>query len=308
MKARLKIAKRAADAGDEIAGVRVTHPDRIMFAERGITKRQLIDHYLGVADLMLPYIVGRPLALVRCPRGSEEECFFQKHATPGWPEEFKHIRIKEKSATRDYLYIEDERGLVAAAQMDVLELHIWGARVDRVEQPDRMVFDLDPDEGLSFEKVKDAARDLKERLERYGLKSFPLATGGKGIHVVVPLTRRHDWDQHRDFAEAFARLMAGENPERYVVALPKAARRGKVFVDFLRNERGATAIAPYSSRVRRGASVAWPLAWRDLATLEDARPASVETAAGMLARRADPWAGYAKVRQALPNIGTGRKR
>jgi bifunctional non-homologous end joining protein LigD len=182
-------------------------------------------------------------------------------------------------------------------------LHVWGSHVDRVERPDRMVFDLDPDEGLAFGKVKDAARELKERLEKLGLESFPMTTGGKGIHVVVPLTRKHDWDRHRNFAEALARLLAEEEPERFVATMSKAKRREKIFIDYLRNQRGSTAIAPYSSRARRGAFVAWPVSWRELSKLDSVHPVSVDTAAKLLARRSDPWADYAKVRQALPTIG-----
>src|SRR5690606_21965611 len=140
--------------------------------------------------------------------------------------------------------IEDEAGLVAAAQMGVLELHLWGAMADDVEKPNRMIFDLDPDEGLGFAEVKQAAKDLKKRLENLDLESFPMATGGKGIHVIVPLTPGHSWDDHRNFAEAIARVMAEDEPDRFVANMSKAKRRGKIFVDYLRNQRGATAIAP----------------------------------------------------------------
>lgn len=307
MKVPPKTAKRDTFARDEIEGVHVTHPDRVMFADQGITKRELIDYYRAVADRMLPHIVGRPLALVRCPSGSDKGCFFQKHASQGWPREFKSVRIKEKSGIDDYLYIEDVRGLIAAAQMSVLELHIWGSRADHVEQPDRMVFDFDPDEGLPFAKVRDAAREMRDRLKKLGLESFPMATGGKGIHVVVPLARKHSWDEHREFAEALARLMAEEDPDRYVATMSKAKRRGKIFIDYLRNQRGSTAIAPFSSRARKGASVAWPLSWDELGRLKDAQPASVETATRMLERRGDPWKGYDEIRQALPAPGKAAK-
>src|SRR5262249_41111807 len=177
--AEARATRASSKDSDEIAGVNVSHPDRVMFASQGITKRELIEYYLSVADRMLPHIAGRPLALVRCPQGSGKECFFQKHASPGWPDLFKKVRIKEKSATSDYLYIDDASGLVAAAQMGVLELHIWGSHAGDVEHPDRLVLDLDPDEGLDFAAVKDAARDLKQRLADVGLESFPMLTGGK---------------------------------------------------------------------------------------------------------------------------------
>jgi len=301
--AKARPPRASANAGkgsDEIAGVHITHPDRVMFASQGITKRELIDYYLAVADRMLPHIAGRPLALVRCPQGSGKECFFQKHASPGWPHLFKTIDIKEKSATREYLYIEDESGLVAAAQMGVLELHLWGSHADDVEHPDRLVLDLDPDEGLDFAAVKDAARDLKKRLEDVGLQSFPMLTGGKGIHVVVPVKPGHTWDEHRNFAEAMARLMAEQEPDRYVANMSKAKRRGKIFVDYLRNTRGATAIAPYSTRSRPGAFVALPVSWAALGRAENAHPMSVAEAAKKIARADDPWPDYFKLKQALP--------
>jgi bifunctional non-homologous end joining protein LigD len=290
---------QSRNAADEIEGVRVTHSDRVLFAIEGVTKHDLADYYLKIADLMLPHIANRPLALVRCPRGSEQKCFFQKHASPGWPDLFKKVRIREKSVTDDYLYIENAAGLVAAAQMDILELHIWGAHVDKIEKPDRLVFDFDPGEGVAFEKVKEAARELRCRLQKLGLESFPLATGGKGIHVVAPLSRGHSWDEHRAFAEAMARLMAADSPARYLANMSKAKRSGKIYIDFLRNQRGATAIAPYSTRARKGAYVATPLSWNALSRLADAHPVSVKDAA-RLARAGDPWKGYAKLKQALP--------
>ena len=292
-------SEKSHDDADEIEGVRVTHPDRALFPDEGVTKRDLADYYLKVADLMLPHIVDRLLALVRCPRGSAQKCFFQKHASPGWPNLFKKVRIREKSGTDDYLYVEDAAGLVAAVQMDILELHIWGAHVDKVEKPDRLVFDFDPGEGVAFERVKDAAHELRSRLHKLGLESFALATGGKGIHVVSPLSRGHSWGEHRAFAEAMARLMAEDSPARYVANMAKAKRGGKIYIDFLRNQRGATAIAPYSTRARKGAYVATPLSWNALSRLKDAHPASVKDAA-RLARAGDPWKGYASLKQVLP--------
>ncbi len=296
--AKRSVAKPHGDEAGEFAGVRVTHPDRVLFEAQGLTKRDLIDYYLSVSDLILPHVANRPLSLVRCPQGSGGECFFQKHASQGFPAEFGHIRIKEKSATREYMIIEDERGLVAAVQVGALELHVWGARTDTLEKPDRMVFDFDPDEGLPFARVRDAAKDMRERLRRLGLESFAMATGGKGIHVVVPLAPKHSWDEHRNFAEALARLMEDEEPERFVANMSKARRKGRIFVDYLRNGRGATAISPYSTRARAGAFVATPVSWLQLARLKDAHPASIKDARKLL--KADPWPDYEQVKQALP--------
>ncbi|MGE3145049.1 MAG: DNA ligase D [Pseudorhodoplanes sp.] len=292
-------AVRASDGAATIEGVRVTHPDRVLFAAQGVTKRTLIDYYLSVADAILPHVAERPLSLVRCPGGSGDACFFQKHASEGFPQEFAEIRIREKSGSDDYLYIRDRRGLVAAVQMGVLELHIWGCHVDAIERPDRMVFDFDPDQDLDFAAVRAGARAMRERLQALGLASFPLVTGGKGVHVVVPLKRGHGWEQHRDFAEALARTMAQEQPDRYVATMSKAKRKGKIFIDYLRNTRGATAIAPYSTRARAGAFVAVPVSWTQLSRLQDAHPVSVAKA-GRSIGRGDPWPDYFKVKQALP--------
>ncbi len=300
---KAKVSKARAtsirvDGELEIAGVRITHPDRVLYPGTRITKQELIEYYRKVADRMLPHIAGRPISLVRCPRGAGQKCFFQKHANEGWPDDFKTVRIREKSGTDDYLYIDDEAGLVAAVQMGVLELHLWGSMADDVEKPNRMIFDLDPDEGLNFGDVKQAAKDLKKRLEGLDLESFPMATGGKGIHVILPLTPGHSWDDHRNFAEAIARVMAEEEPERFVANMSKAKRRGKIFVDYLRNQRGATAIAPFSSRTRKGAPLAWPVSWTQLARLKDAQPAHVDD----VSRGPDPWKSYFRVKQKLPQL------
>jgi bifunctional non-homologous end joining protein LigD len=287
----------------EIAGVRLTHPDRVLYPEQGVTKRALAEYYLALADLMLPHLAERPASLVRCPRGTTGECFFQKHASKGFPGEFRKVRIREKSGSDDYVYIDDALGLVAAAQMGVLELHIWGSHIDTLETPDRMVFDLDPDASVAFAEVRTAALELRDRLDGLGLRSFAMATGGKGIHVVVPLTPKNSWDEVKTFSEALARSFAKGNPDRYLAQASKSARKGRIFIDYLRNARGATAIAPFSTRAKPGAPVAWPVSWEQLRRLEDARPATVATAGELLKRRRkDPWAGYFDVSQVLPEV------
>ena len=294
-------ARTANDGSEEIGGVRVTHPDRVFYPDQKVTKRDLIAHYLSIADRILPHVAERPLSLVRCPDGITGQHFFQKHASQGFPAQFEKIPIREKSGTDDYLFIRDERGLVAAVQMGVLELHIWGCRVDAVEQPDRMVFDFDPDEGLPFAAVLAGAAEMRDRLKDLGLESFPMLTGGKGIHVVVPFKRGHDWDAHRDFSEALARVMAADSPDRYVANMSKKKRQGKIFVDYLRNQRGATAISPFSTRARKGAFVSVPLSWPQLAKMKDAHPVAVGDVKRFMGTR-DPWPGYFKVRQMLPKF------
>jgi bifunctional non-homologous end joining protein LigD len=305
--AKAKSSKRAKangspdDGSEMIEGIRVTHPDRVLFAAQNVTKRALIEHYLNVADRMLPHLAERPISLVRCPRGSGKECFFQKHASAGFPEEFRKVSIRDSSGHEDYLYVEDARGLVAAVQMGVLEFHIWGCHIDAVEKPDRMVFDFDPDEGLAFSKVRDAAHEMRDRLKQLHLESFPMVTGGKGIHVVVPLKPGHSWDEHRDFAESISRVMAADDPDRYVATMSKAKRKGKIFIDYLRNQRGATAIAPYSTRSRPGAYIALPVSWKTLADLKTAHPVEIGKSAQAISGR-DPWPTYQKLKQRLPKL------
>jgi bifunctional non-homologous end joining protein LigD len=291
----------AGDGAEEIGGVRVTHPDKVLFAAQDVTKRELIEHYQSIAKWMLPHIVERPISLVRCPSGSGGSCFYQKHASEGFPDAFKSIRIREKSGTDKYLYIEDERGLIAAVQVGVLELHLWGCHVDDVEKPDRLIFDFDPDVGLDFSHVKEAAKEMRKRLADLGLESFAMVTGGKGVHVIAPLRRGHSWDEHRDFAEAMARLMAERHPDRYVATMSKAKRKGKIFIDYLRNTRGATAICPFSTRARPGAYVAMPVSWEKLARLDNAHPVAVGEAAKFMGR-SDPWLDYFKLKQTLPKL------
>ncbi|UIJ70576.1 DNA ligase D [Aurantimonas sp. HBX-1] len=286
-------------APDSVAGVRLTHPERVVFAGQGVTKGDLALYYEKVADRMLAHAGGRPLSLVRCPQGGQKRCFFQKHDTGGFPEAVKTVPIPEKDGgIEHYLTVSDAAGLVGAVQMNTLEFHIWGSRNDRLEKPDRLIFDLDPDESLGFEDVKAASFDLRDRLAELGLKSFPMVTGGKGVHVVVPLDRRQGWEEVKAFAKAFAVRQAEDEPDRFVATMSKAKRKGRIFIDWLRNERGSTAIAPYSSRSREGAPVATPVSWNELATLSAANGFDINTVVARL-DEPDPWADYADVRQSL---------
>lgn len=298
-----------ADDALRVAGVRLTSPDKLLYADEGITKRHVADYYVRVADRMLPYISGRLLSLVRCPQGSEAHCFFQRHASQGFPEQFHRLMVKEEDGGEmEYIHIDGREGLVAAAQVGALELHIWGSLVKDVERPDRIVFDLDPDEGLGFTDLKKAATEVREMLDGLGLKSFVMATGGKGLHIVCPIEPRHEWPEVKAFTRAAAEALAAAHPERYTTNIRKAARKGRIFVDYLRNDRTATAICPYSTRNKPGASIAAPLDWEGLKTLKSAHPIGLADAAALdrlLAR--DPWADYFEVKQALPDGGTTKK-
>jgi bifunctional non-homologous end joining protein LigD len=291
-------------AGDndaiERAGVRLTHPGRVLFPGQGLSKADLADHYAAVADRMLPHVEKRPLSLVRCPSGSGKACFFQKHDTGGFPAAMRRVPIAEASGAKaTYFHVADLAGLIAGVQMGVLEFHIWGSRIDAVEKPDRLVFDLDPDVGLDFAHVRSAAFDVRDRLAALGLKSFALLTGGKGIHVVAPLVRRAAWPEVKTFAKNFAALLETQAGDRYVANMAKAKRKGLIFVDYLRNERGSTAIAPYSTRARDGAPVATPVGWDELDAIEAANAFTVKTLPTRLRQVGDPWPGYFDARQSI---------
>jgi len=255
----------------EWLGIRISSADRVIFPDAGVTKGAVATYYAKAAERMLEYAGNRPVSLLRCPDGRDGDCFFQKHAGKGFPKEIGTVDIAESSGkTEPYMVIRTPAGFVAAAQMGAIEFHIWGSRTDLLEKPDRLVFDLDPDENLSFTAVKKAASDLKELLHRLGLASVPMVTGGKGVHVIVPLRRTAEWETVTMFSRTVAAHMSQVTPDRYVATMSKAKRKGKIFIDWLRNDRGSTAVAPYSIRARKGAPVAIPVTWPELAKLHSA--------------------------------------
>jgi bifunctional non-homologous end joining protein LigD len=286
----------------EIAGVRLTSPDKVLYPEQGITKRDLAEYYLTIADHILPHVARRPITLVRCPTGRQKKCFYQRHAGSGVPVELGEVEISGFEESGAYLYIKDVQGLIAMVQMGVLEMHPWGARVDRPDRPERIIFDLDPGEGLAFTDVIAAARDVRAALGGLGLVSFVKTTGGKGLHVVVPIERRHEWREAKAFAKKLAESLAAEAPERYLTRIAKAERRGRIFIDYLRNDPTSTAVAPYSTRARAGAPVAMPIAWEELSPILDPASFTITTVPGHVReRRSDPWAEIGTVRQRLPS-------
>ena len=288
--------------------VKVSNRDRVIFADtdkvKGVTKGDLADYYAAVAPVMLPWVAARPVSLVRCPQGRGKQCFFQKHDAGSFGDQVKQVPILEKDgSTEDYLYVEDADGLVACVQMGTIEFHGWGSSVAHLEKPDRLVIDLDPDEGLGFDETKKAAEYVKEQLAELGLVSFPLLSGGKGVHVVVPLTPSAEWPAVKDFADRFARALAGAEPERFVAVMSKAKRTGRIFIDWLRNQRGATAIMPYAARARPGAPVAAPVSWSELRTLDTAALYSVREAGTLIERAGSrALAGWGVADQVLPDL------
>jgi bifunctional non-homologous end joining protein LigD len=295
-----KGSAKAASEPIEMAGVRLTNPGRVLYPKQGITKQDLAEYYEQIADWILPYVVDRPLTLVRCPEGHLGECFYQKHLTGTMPDAVEGINIKEKGKTDEYVMIRDLAGLVSLVQMGVLEMHPWPARKDNVERPDYLVFDLDPGEGVTWNDIVDGAKDLRLRLEAVGLTTFLRTSGGKGLHIVVPIARRNTWDDVKAFAKSVADTMAREDPDRYIATMSKAKRRGKIYVDYLRNQRGATAIASYSTRARDGAPVATPIDWNELTSKTRPDMYNVNNLPTRLARlKADPWADFFSTRQSL---------
>ena len=299
---RLEKAPQKGSDGASIAaklGVRLTSPERVVYPGQGITKARLVEYYDAVAEAMLPHIRDRPLSLVRCPQGRTKHCFFQKHDTGGFPEQLRSRTLAEKDGDRkDYFYVEDLAGLVAGTQMNVLEWHIWGSHFDTVERPDRLVFDIDPDESLDFSKIGSAALDIRDRLKALKLTSFPMVSGGKGMHVVVPLRPEAEWPEVKAFCKAFAQSMAEAEPERFTASLSKARREGRLFIDYLRNERGSTAICPWSVRSRQGAPVAVPVEWDEVPRLRAANGFSLAAAIERAQDKA--WPNYFRQKQALP--------
>jgi bifunctional non-homologous end joining protein LigD len=283
-----------------VEGVRLTSPDKVLWPEQGVTKSELAEYYLAVAEVMLPHVARRPVTMVRCPGGAEKKCFYQRHAASGVLPELREIPIP--GFDEPYLYIENAAGLIAMVQMGTLEIHPWGVTVERPDRPDRIVFDLDPDEGLCFAEVVRATLEVRERLAALGLESFVKTTGGKGLHIVLPIEPVAEWRAAKAFAKSFSEAMAADSPERYLTKVSKAERSGRIFIDYLRNDPTSTAVGPYSTRSRPGAPVATPLDWNEVAEDLDPRAFDVATVPERLrVLGRDPWAEIGAVRQRLPD-------
>ena len=339
---------RQRERSTVVAGVRITSPDRLLYPEVGLTKLGLARYYASVAPRMLPYVVQRPLTLVRCPEGTAAACFFQRHASEGFSEAVLRVPIEEDQGVATYMAITSLAGLISLVQMDVLEVHVWGARLGALETPDRLIFDLDPDPELPFMAVIDAARHVRDQLDALGLRSFVKTTGGKGLHVVAPLAPgqrsqspsggadqqnqpaagpasgagqpaqpppewssggggRLDtpaagptWEEVRGLARAIAEAIARASPDRFTASASRSERTGKIYIDYLRNSRGATSVAPFSTRRHAGAPVSMPLRWDELTPRLRANRYTASNARQRLAAlKGDPWEGFAEIRQSI---------
>lgn len=276
----------------------LTHPERIFWPDVGVTKQGLLDYYEAIFDWMAPHIVGRPLALIRCPDGVGPHCFFQKHAWAGLSQAVQ--RVRDPSNEEELLVVNDFDGLAAFAQAGVLEIHPWGAKIETIEQPDRVIFDLDPGEGVPWSALIDAAQEIRMRLQNLGCESFVKTSGGKGLHVVIPFEPLHDWATVKDWTHSIATQMAAERPQAYVATIKKSARAGKILIDYLRNGRGATAVAVFSPRARPGAPVSTPLAWDELDAIAPTQFHIGNIFARLDHLKDDPWKNFFTVEQKLP--------
>ncbi|MGQ4878740.1 DNA ligase D [Billgrantia sp. LNSP4103-1] len=283
-----------------LRGVRLTSPERVLFPEQGLTKLDLARFYDQIHEWVLPHLARRPLSLVRCPQGRDDECFFQKHPRRAIPASVPRVDVPEKKGSAEYVYVESAADLVGLVQAGALEIHPWGSHIDHLEQPDNLVFDLDPDEGIAWKEILRVAGTLRERIESLGLTAFLRTTGGKGLHLVVPLEPAADWDRAKAFAKALAEAHALDDPKRLTTNMSKAKREGRIFIDYLRNGRGATAVASYTVRARRNAPVAVPIRWDELnAALRSDRYNVENLRRRLAALREDPWADFAKAARPL---------
>jgi bifunctional non-homologous end joining protein LigD len=285
------------------ADIEISHPDRVVYPDDGITKQEVADYYASVMTWFLPGVVGRPTSVIRCPEGTAKACFFQKHMIQG----LKHVgaaKLKEESgAQATYIYPIDASSVIELVQFGALEFHPWGATIEQPDKADRVVFDLDPGEDVAWDRVVAAARLVRRLLSQLGLESFLRTTGGKGLHVVVPLNPGCPWPQVKGFAQGFASTLAQAHPLEFIATASKARRNGLIYVDYLRNSRGATSVASYSLRARPGAPVAMPLRWSELGKLKSGHDFDIHSTPKRLARlRADPWAGMDELRQSLDEV------
>ncbi|MFA6155736.1 DNA ligase D [Mesorhizobium sp.] len=296
-------AKQASNGGGKAAGamtttVKLSHPDKLLWPEEKISKQGLLEHYARVWQRMEQFIVNRPLSLVRAPDGVGGPRFFQKHASAGMSD--KIARMKDPTDGEEILFIRDFDGVAALVQYGVVEIHIWGCTIDKLEQPDQIIFDLDPDEGVDVEAVRQAALDIRAKLDDLTLPNFVKTSGGKGYHVLVPLKPSADWEAVKTFSHDFAKALEQSAPDRYTATLSKKARTGKIFVDYLRNGRGSTTVAPYSSRAKKGATVSMPVTWPEIEAglAPNAFPIGDKSTLAKLAE-ADPWVDFFKQAKAL---------
>jgi bifunctional non-homologous end joining protein LigD len=284
-----------------IGGLRLTHPDKILDEEAKLTKQQLAEYYFEVAEHLLPHIAGRPLSIVRCPEGIGSPCFFQKHVGQGVAKGIASVSVPNKKGggSEEYITVSTQEGLVGLAQMGVLEIHPWGSRNDSLETPDQMIFDLDPDAAIEWKTLVESANEVRDVLKQLGLVSFVKSTGGKGLHVVAPIQPKREWGEVKEFTRNVASVLEAARPDRYLIKMTKSARTGRIFLDYLRNDRGSTAVAPYSPRARKGVRVAIPMRWEELGQGNPTDFAVTNFDTWKKRLKADPWEDLLHTKQEL---------
>ncbi len=295
MSARRAVAREAVIVGD----VRVSHPDRLLFPAAGLTKLDMVRYYDAVADWILPHLEDRPLTLKQCAPDADH-CRYLRHSGERSPEGIRTLAIQERTKVGDYMIVDDRAGLLALAQRNIVEFHTWNSRADAIERPDRLVFDFDPGPEVEWAAVVEAAMMARERLRAIGLESWVKTTGGKGVHVVIPIARRYDWADCLEFARDLATEWADAEPSRYTTRYAKRGRERKILIDYLRNNRTNTSVAAYSVRARPTATVSVPIGWDELTARLDPATFTMKTVPRRLKRGTDPWAGYFETKQRLP--------
>lgn len=296
----IKVGSGMSKISKSAIQIPVSHPTKILYPEDGITKQEIADYYQVVHEWILPYIDNRLLTLVRCPSGYQKKCFYQKHMNEARVKGLYEIPIQEKHKKENYVYIKDETGLYQLIQLNTLEIHIWGSSIKEIEYPDRIVIDLDPAPDVSWSTVVKSALEIRDHLKAFKLRSFVMSTGGKGLHIVIPIQPEYDWETVKEFTHTFVKFLVLNEPGRYIGEMNKAKRTGKIFLDYLRNQRGATAIAPFSTRAREHAPVAAPLAWDELTNHFEDTVYTIKTLPLRLSNlKSDPWKDYFKTSQSL---------
>jgi bifunctional non-homologous end joining protein LigD len=283
----------------DIAGVPITSPERLLFPDAGITKLDMLRYYEAIGDWMLPHLRDRPLTLKQCAP-DVDHCRYLRHSGERAPRQVRVVNIQEQTKIGDYMIIDDLPGLIALAQRNIIEFHTWNSTATRVERPDRVVFDLDPGPAVGWKDTVAAARVVRRALDGIGLESWIKTTGGKGLHIVVPITPVHDWSECLAFARTVAAEIVGHDPDRFTLKFSKQGRSSQILIDYLRNNRTNTSVAAYSARARATAAVSLPIDWEELSARVKPERWTIRTVAKLLKTRKDPWRGYFRARQKLP--------
>lgn len=305
VKCEIKKNSESPKVKSSSANINLTHPDKIMYPKSKITKLELSEFYQKFSKWILPHLINRPLSLLRCPEGILKECFFQKHLNKNDNKQLELFEstVKKKNNTEKFFYIKNVKGLLKLVQMGVLEIHPWGSKADKPDKPDRIIFDLDPDINIKWSKIVDCALRIKKELEELGLKSFVKTTGGKGLHIVIPIQRRYNWDTVLNFSKVFVQYLVKKYPKEYIDTMSKAKRSGKIYIDYLRNHMGATAIGAYSTRARENAPIATPISWNELSAKMKSDYFTLRNLPDRLLKlKDDPWSDFFKLKQKLPSL------